>query len=158
MKIWSPLKVFRSLIRFLACKKAFMADFEFPIIKFFRLNVRIEIFQNENHNKNRPSNVKMASAGWAKRKDVSLKTKYEALIELENGKTNKEVAESFGIPQNTVSRWMDLKSFEDWVRDLDGKFGSQKRKIALVMDNCPAHPEVTGLDCVELIFLHPNTT
>ena len=54
----------------------------------------------------------MASAGSAKRKrkDVSLKTKYEALIELENGKTNKEVAESFGIPQNTVSTWKANKA------------------------------------------------
>jgi len=97
MKIWSPLKLFRSLIRFLACKKAFMVDFEFRIFEPFRSNARIEIFQNEMENKNRHSTVKMASAGSAKRKrkDVSLKTKYEALIELENGKTNKEVAESY---------------------------------------------------------------
>ena len=53
----------------------------------------------------------MASAGKrSKRKDVSLKTKYEALIELENGKTNKEVSESFGIPQNTVSTWKANKA------------------------------------------------
>ena len=39
MKIyWSPLKVFRSLIRFLACKKAFRTEFEIQIFDFSRLN------------------------------------------------------------------------------------------------------------------------
>ena len=33
-----------------------------------------------------------------------------------------------------------------------------QRKIALIIDNCPAHPEVPGLKWVELIFLPPNTT
>ena len=36
--------------------------------------------------------------------------------------------------------------------------GAQKRKIALIIDNCPAHPDVAALDWVELIFLPPNTT
>lgn len=60
--------------------------------------------------------------------------------------------------RNQKKSWMDSELFEDWVRELDRKFGAQKRKIALVIDNCPAHPEVTGLGWVELIFLPPNTT
>ena len=32
------------------------------------------------------------------------------------------------------------------------------RKIALFIDNCPAHPSVSDLTNVHLVFLPPNTT
>ena len=51
-----------------------------------------------------------------------------------------------------------LESFEDWVHELDQKFAVSKRKIALIIDNCTAHPDVENLKWVELIFLPPNTT
>ena len=35
---------------------------------------------------------------------------------------------------------------------------NSNRKIALVLDNCTAHPNVKGLTNVKLIFLPPNTT
>jgi len=35
--------------------------------------------------------------------DKNLETKYKALLELEKGKSNKEMAQSFGIPPNTLS-------------------------------------------------------
>ena len=35
---------------------------------------------------------------------------------------------------------------------------AEGRKIALIVDNCPAHPHVEGLEAVELVFLPPNTT
>ena len=54
--------------------------------------------------------------------------------------------------------WMNSELFEEWVKELDRKFGIEGRKIALVIDNCPAQPEVSGLKWVELIFLPPNTT
>ena len=54
--------------------------------------------------------------------------------------------------------------FEKWVKEIDVNFGAQKRKIVLITDNCPAHPDVypahpyvPALDWVELIFLSPNT-
>ena len=50
------------------------------------------------------------------------------------------------------------KLFEEWVKELDRNFGSKKRKIALIIDNCPAHPDVPALEWAELIFLPPNTT
>ena len=53
---------------------------------------------------------------------------------------------------------MSSEFFEEWVKELDRSFGVKKRKIALIVDNCPAHPTVTGLKWVELIFLPPNTT
>jgi len=37
-------------------------------------------------------------------------------------------------------------------------FQKQSRKIALIIDNCPAHPAVNGLSNVQLIVLPPNTT
>ena len=54
--------------------------------------------------------------------------------------------------------WMSSELLEEWMRELDCSFGVKKRKIALIVDNCPAHPTVTGLEWIELIFLPPNTT
>ena len=54
--------------------------------------------------------------------------------------------------------WMSGELFEEWVRELDRKFFVAKRKIALIIDNCTAHPHVENLEWVELIFLPPNTT
>ena len=54
--------------------------------------------------------------------------------------------------------WMTAELFEEWVRELDRKFSAAKRKIALIIDNCTAHPHVEQLASIELIFLPPNTT
>lgn len=53
--------------------------------------------------------------------------------------------------------WMTGSLFEKWLRQVDGKMGRQNRKIAMVVDNCPAHPKIK-LDNIELVFLPPNTT
>ena len=54
--------------------------------------------------------------------------------------------------------WMDGVLFEEWIRELDCKFQREGRKIALIVDNCPAHPHVEGLNAINLVFLPPNTT
>ena len=54
--------------------------------------------------------------------------------------------------------WMTAELFEEWVRLLDRKFSAANRKIALIIDNCTAHPHVEQLDSIELIFLAPITT
>ena len=54
--------------------------------------------------------------------------------------------------------WMTAELFEEWVRELDRKFSAAKRKIALIIDSCTAHPHVEQLASIELIFLPPNTT
>ena len=54
--------------------------------------------------------------------------------------------------------WMSGELFEDWVHELDQKFTVSKRKVALIINNCTAHPHVENLQWVELIFLLPNTT
>ena len=54
--------------------------------------------------------------------------------------------------------WMSGELFEVWVQEFDRKFAVSKRKIALIIDNCTAHPHVENLKWVELIYLPPNTT
>ena len=54
--------------------------------------------------------------------------------------------------------WMDSILFEEWVRKIDQRFTAEGKKIALVIDNCPAHPSIDNLVSNDLIFLPPNTT
>ena len=53
---------------------------------------------------------------------------------------------------------MNSAVFEEWLQKWDAKLTSSKRKIALVLDNCTAHPHVQSLQSIELIFLPPITT
>ena len=54
--------------------------------------------------------------------------------------------------------WMNSEIFEEWVRKLNRKFRADDRKIALIIDNCPAHPSISNLTNVQIVFLPPNTT
>ncbi|GFR65333.1 tigger transposable element-derived protein [Elysia marginata] len=54
--------------------------------------------------------------------------------------------------------WMTSALFEEWLKKLDRQMVTQKRKIAMVKGNCPAHRKVEDLKAIELIFLPPNTT
>ena len=54
--------------------------------------------------------------------------------------------------------WMNSDIFEEWVRKLDRKFRADDRNIALIIDNCPAHPSISNLTNIQLVFLPPNTT
>ena len=54
--------------------------------------------------------------------------------------------------------WMDSSLFEEWIREQDRKFERQGRKIALIVDNCPAHPQISNLKAIHLVFLPPNST
>ncbi|XP_071497487.1 tigger transposable element-derived protein 4-like [Diadema antillarum] len=51
--------------------------------------------------------------------------------------------------------WMTGALFETWLRKLDRSM--EGRKIAMIVDNCPAHPKVE-LENIEVVFLPPNTT
>ena len=42
-------------------------------------------------------------------KEQNLELKYKALLELQEGKTNKEVAQLFGVRVNTFSTWKKNK-------------------------------------------------
>ena len=47
---------------------------------------------------------------------------------------------------------MDGALFEKWVRELDRKFASEGRSIALVIGNCPTHPHIENLKSIKLFF------
>ena len=48
--------------------------------------------------------------------------------------------------------------FTKWLVSLEKHFASQKRKVVLIVDNCPAHSSDVELTAVKLIFLPPNMT
>ena len=55
--------------------------------------------------------------------------------------------------------WMTSSIFTAWLQKLDKIFLRQKRKVALVLDNCTAHPDCNAtLKAIKLVFLPPNTT
>ena len=55
--------------------------------------------------------------------------------------------------------WMKSDIFTTWLLKLDRKFQSNRRKVAMVVDNCPAHPNLQAqLQAIKLVFLPPNTT
>ena len=54
--------------------------------------------------------------------------------------------------------WMDSQILEEWVHKLDRTFRMEGRKIALLIDNCLAHPSVSDLTNVQLVFLPSNTS
>ncbi|XP_021358671.1 tigger transposable element-derived protein 4-like [Mizuhopecten yessoensis] len=53
--------------------------------------------------------------------------------------------------------WM-TEIFTDWVQKVDKTFYKQRSQIAMIVDNCPAHPNINDLRAIKLIFLPPNTT
>ena len=53
---------------------------------------------------------------------------------------------------------MDCILFEEWIWEIDTKFTKEKKKEALILDNCPPPPTINNLKSIELIFLPPNTT
>lgn len=61
---------------------------------------------------------------------------------------------------NNKKAWMTSEIFERWIKELDTKMKSQKRKIVMFIDNCPAHPVTVSkkLRNIELIFFPPNMT
>ena len=54
--------------------------------------------------------------------------------------------------------WMDKTIFEEWLRELDRMFERKGRKLIMIADNFPAHPEIIGLKFIDLQFSPPNTT
>ena len=67
------------------------------------------------------------------------------------------------LPDNLIYRhskraWMTTNLFQEYVYNLDIKFCQQKRKFAIIIDNCPAYPVLTNLKSIEMIRLPKNTT
>lgn len=60
--------------------------------------------------------------------------------------------------ESNKKAWMTSAIFEKWLRDWDAQLKLKQRKILLLIDNCPAHPNVPNLQCIKLVFLPPNVT
>lgn len=54
--------------------------------------------------------------------------------------------------------WITSDIFEQLLRDWDEELSRNKRNVLLLIDNCPAHPQVKNLKWIELVFLPPNVT
>ncbi|CAL4178221.1 unnamed protein product [Meganyctiphanes norvegica] len=53
--------------------------------------------------------------------------------------------------------WMRSDLFTQWLIKWNCKLSMQGRRIALVLENAPCHPNI-ALSNIELVFLLPNTT
>jgi hypothetical protein len=63
------------------------------------------------------------------------------------------------VPYNANTKsWMTSDIFESLLRLWDRQLRLQNRKIPLLVDNCPAHPELDNLQNIKLVFLPANTT
>lgn len=60
--------------------------------------------------------------------------------------------------EGQASAWITTEIYTEFVRKFDRHVQAQKRKVALVVDNCRAHPVIPGLKAVTVYFLPPNTT
>ena len=54
--------------------------------------------------------------------------------------------------------WLNGDLFGEWIKKLDSSFRGQDRKVVLMINNCPAYPEIKNLPNINLIFLPPNMT
>ena len=59
---------------------------------------------------------------------------------------------------NNKKAWMTGAIFTEWLQKLDRIFTMQGRRVVMVVDNCTAHPHLTTLKSIKLVFLPPNTT
>jgi hypothetical protein len=61
---------------------------------------------------------------------------------------------------SNANAWMTSAIFEDFLRQWDEDLKCKKLRIALILDNCPAHPSTYNppLKNIELVFLPPKTT
>ena len=60
-----------------------------------------------------------------------------------------------GMYRSNKKAWMTSTLFEEWISKWDKKLN---HKVALILDNCAAHPKLTSLKNIDLFFLPPNTT
>lgn len=59
---------------------------------------------------------------------------------------------------HSKNAWMTGDMFRRWLQKWDTSLRAKKRKICLMVDNCPAHPADVPLTNIVLKFLPPNTT
>ena len=60
--------------------------------------------------------------------------------------------------RNQQEIWMCGKNFKEWMENLDRTFRIQGKKVALFVNNYPAHRHIENVRNINLIFVPPNTT
>ncbi|KAE9524452.1 hypothetical protein AGLY_015173 [Aphis glycines] len=60
--------------------------------------------------------------------------------------------------ENNTKAWMTSAIFEKTLNYWDDELRCKKKKILLLVDNCPAHPSLQHLKFIKLVFLPANTT
>lgn len=60
--------------------------------------------------------------------------------------------------QSSKKAWMTSSIFQEELHCWDRELRLKGRKILLLVDNCPAHPEVENLSNIQLVFLPANAT
>ena len=60
--------------------------------------------------------------------------------------------------ESNARAWMTSSLFEKIITQWDNRLFRQKKKILLLVDNCPAHPKISNLKAIKLVFLPANTT
>ncbi|XP_047139139.1 tigger transposable element-derived protein 4-like [Hydra vulgaris] len=78
-------------------------------------------------------------------------------LKCKNPRCFKHIKQLPCIDKNQLKSWMTGDLFTEWVMKLDSFFRAQDRKVALLVDNCSAHPHIEGLSNINLIFFPPNT-
>jgi hypothetical protein len=78
----------------------------------------------------------------------------------QNPRAFKNVKNLPVIYRSNKKAWMTSVIFVEHMKQLDKQFGQTNRKIAMVMDNCSAHPhqEMKDLKNIAVFFLPPCTT
>ena len=84
------------------------------------------------------------------------------LLEIGNSQKPRSFKNTVNLPTDYTPNskaWMTAETFRDWLKKFHRKMKTQQQKLALVLDNCVAHPKnVVGLKPTEHFFLPPNTT
>ena len=64
------------------------------------------------------------------------------------------------VYKNNTKAWMTSVIFVDWLKTLDKQFRNENRHCALIVDNCPSHPNPCPFRLTNLTvyFLPKNTS
>ncbi|XP_042909414.1 tigger transposable element-derived protein 4-like [Parasteatoda tepidariorum] len=88
---------------------------------------------------------------------------YETLKPLVIGKSKRSrcFKNVISVPveyEANSTAWMTTTIWERHIRKLDSLFSLQKRKVALIVDNCTVRSQPESLKAIEIVFLPPNVT
>lgn len=60
--------------------------------------------------------------------------------------------------KSSSNAWMTKDIWSEWLKEWDKNLRKENRNILLLIDNCSAHVDVSGLTYINVVRLPPNTT